>query len=349
LAARAASIPGLCIVLSLGLPATQLPAAEDPPPAITACKALRADASRLACYDRVLEYRPDDAPDLFAGRAGPSTPDVDGPASLLDSTWELARDSKLGVFQLRSYKPIYVLPAYWATHPNRSPASPNPNNSVPAPVDFGPMEMKFQLSLKTKVLGDILGSGADVWAAYTQSSRWQVYSPRLSRPFRETDYEPEIMLVYPMQLKFAGWTARMLALGANHQSNGRGDPLSRSWNRVIGSFGMDRPHWSLTVRPWLRLDETRDEDNNPDIEDYIGRGDATLVYSDGGTEVALTARHSLRGGARSHGSLQLDLSLPINSRLRGHLQLFDGYGESLIDYNHRALYLGLGVSLLEWY
>lgn len=349
LTARTASPLGLRIFLGLALAPLQLAATEPPSPAVTACKALRADASRLACYDRVMEYNPDGRQDLFTNRVNLKAPEEQRLASLLDSTWELARDSKLGSFQLRSYKPIYVLPAYWVTHPNRSPASPNPNNSVETPVDFGSMEMKFQLSLKTKVLGDILGSGADIWAAYTQSSRWQAYSPRLSRPFRETNYEPEVMLVYPTELRFAGWTARMLALGVNHQSNGHGDPLSRSWNRVIGSFGMDRPHWSFTLRPWLRLDETGDEDNNPDIEDYIGRGDATLVYSKAGNEIALTARHSLRGGDRSHGSLQLDLSLPINSRLRGHLQVFDGYGESLIDYNHRALYLGVGVSLLEWY
>jgi phospholipase A1/A2 len=348
LAVRAATSLALLSWLILAAPLAG--AAEDPPPAITACKALRADASRLACYDRVLEYSPEKTEDLFANRVqSANEPAERGPASLLDSTWELARDSKLSTFQLRSYKPIYVLPAYWTSDPNRTPSSPNPNNTVTTPIEFDTMEMKFQLSLKTKVLGDILGSGADIWAAYTQSSRWQVYSPSLSRPFRETNYEPEMMLVYPTHFEFAGWTARMLAVGANHQSNGRGDPLSRSWNRVVFNVGIDRPHWSLTLRPWIRIDETRDEDNNPDIEDYVGRGDATLVYSKSGMEVALTARHSLRGGDRSHGSLQMDLSVPINSRLRGHFQAFDGYGESLIDYNHRAWYLGLGVSLLEWY
>jgi phospholipase A1 len=42
-------------------------------------------------------------------------------------------------------------------------------------------------------------------------------------------------------------------------------------------------------------------------------------------------------------------SFPIAGNLRGYAELFKGYGESLIDYNHNATYLGVGVSLLDWY
>ena len=60
-------------------------------------------------------------------------------------------------------------------------------------------------------------------------------------------------------------------------------------------------------------------------------------------------RHSLRGGSRSHGAAQLTWSFPMGGNFRGYLELFKGYGESMIDYNHNATYLGLGVSLLDWY
>ena len=272
-----------------------------------------------------------------------------GRGSLLDSRWELAKDSKLGVFQLRAYKPVYLFPAFWTSDTNQTPRSPNPNNTVADPETLDSVEAKFQLSFKTKVAENLFGDNGDVWAAYTQSSRWQSYNPETSRPFRETNYEPEVMLVFRNNYSLLGWKGRMTGISLNHQSNGRSDPFSRSWNRVIVSVGLDRENWALVLRPWFRLDEDAGEDNNPDIEDYMGRGDAMLVYHRAGHELSLTARHSLRGGDRSHGSLQFDWGFPISALLRGHVQVFDGYGESLIDYNHRATYVGVGVALLEWF
>ncbi|WP_372014220.1 phospholipase A [Pseudoxanthomonas sp. 10H] len=272
-----------------------------------------------------------------------------GRGSLLDSRWELAKDSKLGIFQFRAYKPVYLLPAFWTSSTNDSPSSPNPNNTVTEPEDLDSVEAKFQISFKTKLAENVFGDNGDIWAGYTQSSRWQVYNSEISRPFRETNYEPEIMLLFRNNYSLLGWNGRMTGISFNHQSNGRSDPLSRSWNRVILNVGLDRENWAFVVRPWYRIEEDAADDNNADIEDYIGRGDAMLVYNRDGHELSLTARHSLRGGDRSHGSLQLDYGFPITNLLRGHIQVFDGYGESLIDYNHRATYVGVGFALLEWF
>ena len=345
-----------------------------------ACFALDFDAARLACYDKALGRSPADtrAADAAASaalmarkeaKASAKALDEENPhrnelfahdeldslaanagrGSLLDSRWELAKDSKLGLFQLRAYKPVYLLPAFWSSKPNVMPHSPNPNNSVTEPEELDGTELKFQLSFKTKVAENLFGDNGDIWVGYTQSSRWQAYNSELSRPFRETNYEPEVMLTFRNGYSLFGWNGRMTGISFNHQSNGRSDPLSRSWNRVIFNIGLDRENWAIMLRPWYRIPESRAEDNNPDIDDYIGRGDATLVYNRNGHELALTGRHSLRSGDRAHGSVQLDYGFPLNNLLRGHVQVFDGYGESMIDYNHRATYIGVGVSLLEWF
>ncbi|MCC4600925.1 phospholipase A [Xanthomonas melonis] len=367
--------------LLIALAAAPLAQAQEiaPQPASPqACTSVTSDAARLACYDQALGYTPqatqqaDAAAQLAKQAAKPEDARTlsrvgdffraeaqdrpieeavanAGRGSLLDRRWELAKDSKLGTFQLRGYKPVYLLPAFWTSDTNRTPQSPNPANSVNTPQQLDSAELKFQLSFKTKVAEDLFGDNGDIWMGYTQSSRWQAYNSEASRPFRETNYEPEAMLVFRNNYSIFGWKGRMSGISLNHMSNGRADPLSRSWNRVILNIGLDRENWALTLRPWFRIKEDRADDNNPDIEDYMGRGDATLVYNKNGHEVALIARHSLRGGDRSHGSVQLDYGFPINNLLRGHVQVFDGYGESLIDYNHKATYVGVGVSLLEWF
>lgn len=349
------------------------------------CGGMSSDIARLACFDELFRLTPKDtlAADAAAEAAAKALPPqtlsslieayrigegaaedevlpVDsrlhaealanaGRGSLLDQRWELAKDSKLGVYNLRAYKPVYALPIFWTSSPNRNPHSPNPNNTVVDGQHIQPVEGKFQLSFKAKLWENIFGDNGDLWGAYTQTSRWQMFNSEESRPFRESNYEPELMLMFRNRYRLFGWNGRMAGFGLNHHSNGRGDPESRSWNRIVANIGLDRDQWALVLRPWWRLPEGGREDNNPDIADYFGRAEAMLAYHRDGYELALTARHSLRGGDRSHGTLQLEWSFPLDGPLRGYVQLFDGYGESLIDYNHRATYIGIGISLIDWF
>lgn len=337
--------------------AQELPDPQTP----EACTAIEADAERLACYDHALG-RPD--PRLQAkgerekrgtrenlyGREPAAVAAAEGPkGSLLDSRWELEPDSKLGVFNFRAHRPMYLLPVFYTTDVNNRPTSPNPNNTATESQQLDAVETKFQLSFKTKAWEGVFGDVGDLWLAYTSSSRWQIFNTENSRPFRETNYEPEAILAFRTDYDVLGWRGHLFGVGLNHQSNGRDNPLSRSWNRVMLNVGLERDDWVLMLRPWWRLSDSPEKDDNPDIEDYVGRGDLQLVRKWNNQEFALLLRHTLRDGDRSRGAAQFDWTFPIAGSLHGYVQLFHGYGESLIDYNHKATYVGAGVSLLEWY
>lgn len=353
--------------------------AQDPvekisPASPEACVGLESNADRLACYDAVFkvpatEVKPKVAEPVLVKQAAvkqePQSsekqggsfsnlfalegPKIDPNQSLLDKRWELSPDSKLGTWNIRAYKPVYLLPVFWSSKKNEFPDSPNPRNTVDEDQNLKSTEAKFQISLKTKAVENLFGDNGDLWVGYTQSSRWQVYNEDESRPFRETNYEPEASLMFRTNYEILGLNARLFGITLNHQSNGRSDPLSRSWNRAILNLGFERDNFALMIRPWYRFDENAKDDNNPDIKDYVGRGDITAFYRKDDHDFSLMLRHSLKGGDDSHGAVQFDWSFPIHGKLRGQFQLFDGYGESLIDYNHRATYVGLGVSLLNWY
>jgi phospholipase A1 len=335
-----------------------------------ACIGIETDSQRLACYDRVMgrtdmpgvQAKDSKAPaatvqavrqSLFSNDtthyAQAGAADTPAPVSLLDSRWELDPKTKLGTFNVRGYKPVYLLPVFYTSNVNNRPTSPAPGHVTGTSLDYDKLEAKFQLSLKTKVWQGVFGDAGDLWVAYTQSSRWQVYNHAISRPFRETNYEPEAMLVFNTNYDVGSWKGRLLGIGVDHQSNGRPGALSRSWNRVIADIGFEHDGWTVMLRPWWRIPESRGKDDNPDIEDYMGRGEIQIVRETGNNEFGLMLRHSLRGGARSHGAMQFTWSFPVAGKLRGYMEIFHGYGESLIDYNHRATYVGVGVSLLNWY
>lgn len=267
-------------------------------------------------------------------------------AHSLSERWELDSATRKGTFLITPYKPVYITAGRWSDNPNEQPTSENPAYSLPFRVDYGNYEAKYQLSFKVKILQELFGRHGDLWIAYTQRSHWQIYNTNFSRPFRETNYEPEILLNFATNFAFLGFRLRMLGIGFNHQSNGRALPLSRSWNRIIAQAAFERKKWTLYVRPWYRLKDSDDE--NPALTDHIGRADATLIYDGGRSLLALTGSHSLRLGNKNRGQLLFDYTYRIKNYLRGHLQLMHGYGETLVDYNHRQSTVGIGISLVEW-
>lgn len=340
--------------------------------ALAQCALIGAATDRLSCYDALAGRAPAPAvpaaqqpppgevaaeapaPSLLTQAGGllPPAPAPAASSSLLAKFWELDPADKRGVFNFVGYQPNYVQPLHVTSRINRAPQSPT-QAAVVAPDDRRE-EAKFQLSVRTKLLQNVGFPGADLWGAFTLQTMWQVYNHADSRPFRNTDYQPELIYVVPTAQAYRslplGWQWRFTQLGLAHQSNGQSDPLSRSWNRVYLGAGFERGPWTFTAKLNRRLQEREENDNNPDLIDYRGKAEFTLGWASGVHTASLVHRSTLRGGNR--GSTSLEWTYPVArdhpNGLRWYVQLFSGYGETLSDYNFRQTSLGAGVSFLQF-
>lgn len=319
------------------------------------CSPIPADVERLACYDRVSgRAQPEagvapGAADTVAMEPVPAPvavtpqPAEAGLLSALSRHWELDDEAKQGAFLFRPHRPNYFLPLKYSNRPNDTPFQ---GTLVTPELGLDSLETELQLSFKIKAMEGVFGhDNFDLWFGYTIASFWQAYNETISSPFRETNYEPEAILTYRTDYAIAGFRGRFVNFGFVHQSNGRPQTLSRSWNRAYAQFGFERDNLAVLVRPWYRLPDS-DGDDNPDIEDFLGHGDLQFVYRKGRNAYSLVLRNNLKRSG-NHGAVKLNWSFPLYGRLKGYLQYFNGYGESLIDYNYRQQSLGLGVSLTE--
>jgi len=328
---------------------------------LTECMAEADDKLRLACYDRLAKAAVMNSKALLETGDPLAAKPVGTPAVTTDAApmssamskfWELGDEDKRGAFVVRTYLPNFLLPLHYTSNLNRSPSSPTHPVSPDHP-NYRKTEAKLHISLRAKMAENLLLPGADLWFAYTQRSLWQIWDREDSSPFRSTDYQPEAIYVVPVPANLGvlpyDWNFRMLQVGAAHQSNGQSAPLSRSWNRVYLGAGFERGDFGLLLRAHKRLD-VQSNDDNPDLTDYIGRGEVNMNWTQGVTTLGViwrTTFHSL-----SRGSLQVDWTYPVFANkpagLRWYAQLFTGYGETLLDYNHRQTSLGLGLTLFQF-
>lgn len=218
------------------------------------------------------------------------------------------------------------------------------NTGQDAPKNY---EAKYQISFKVLTWNKMFGDNGDLFVAYTQRSVWQLYDQALSSPFRDTNFEPEVFVKFDTDFKIGGLKNRFFIIGFNHQSNGEGNPLSRSWNRIYSAFIAERGNLALILKPWYRIPEKEENDDNPNIEKYLGYGELIAAYHMKGHVFSLMLRNNLSAN-ENRGAVELGWSYPFTPKVRGYVQYFKGYGESLIDYNNTVNRIGFGVMLNDW-
>ena len=364
--------------------AAALPAAAVANDAALQCTLLQDNTLRLACYDKVFaaqlppeqplsEHEADGKPQLDVvqsvrqsignkeatlvfdtpeGQAEPSQELADAAAAYtpLSQMYDLDANDPHGILTVREHNPMYLMPVWYNSSPNYAPSSPTRGAASQERFsDQKRIETKMQVSFKSKIAEDLFKSRADLWFGYTQKSDWQIYNQgRRSAPFRNTDYEPEIFITQPVKAQLPwGGRLRMLGVGFAHQSNGQSRPESRSWNKVYAMAGMEWGKLTVIPRVWMRLFDSSGEDNdNPDLTKYLGYGDVKLQYRlNDKHNFSTTLRYNPKSG---YGAAEAAYTFPIKGKLQGVVRGFHGYGESLIDYNHKQSGIGFGLMFNGW-
>ena len=244
-----------------------------------------------------------------------------------------------------AHKPFYFLPYTYSFNPNTKSSS--------AMQDTDRTEAKFQFSFKINILSSFYKDYFRLSFAYTNLSFWQLYNVEESKPFRETNHEPELFLEFKPDGVSSLKRSTYYRLGIALQSNGQDVELSRSWNRVYAQINTELKYTTLSLTIWDRIHEEAKEspddpdgDDNPDITKFMGNFElrASTKFKDNTLSVIL--RNNLRQDNK--GAVEVTYSFPIGTKFKGYFQFFNGYGESLIDYDSSIQRVGIGIAMADW-
>lgn len=289
------------------------------------CAEIIDNADRLSCFDS-----------FYNGQTQASTPEK---TSVVEARRQEEAAQENRRFSLVPHKLNYILPL---TYNNSADYSPYPTFGE----FFNDAEVKAQISIKTPLARN-LWKGSSLWAAYTQQSYWQLYADEeASAPFRETNHQPELMWSIPQNWDLAGWSAEMATFAINHQSNGQVEPLSRSWNRLTGELAMSRGRFVASAKTWYRLKEDEENDNNPNIEDFMGRVELGLAYKGNKHTFGLGLINNLDSDNRS--GVEFNWIYPLTNQVRLFTQIYSGYGENMINMEDYGNRIGFGFTLNDW-
>jgi phospholipase A1 len=224
--------------------------------------------------------------------------------------------------------------------------------------EYRNIEAELQVSLKLNVTNNVFGLNESYNLSYTHTSFWQIYSP--SSPFRETNYNPEFFVVFPIEDRSL-MRLKSVTTGLAHLSNGQGNiqdssiptelssipavqpylrNRSRSVNYLYAKADMQYDNFIVDVTAWIPYFGS-DLSDNPDLVDYTGLTKLGVKYFYGKNLITLDTNLNFFTG---RGSVTATYSYPIYDGAFFYTKLFSGYNESLIDYNNNLTKLSIGFS-----
>lgn len=207
-------------------------------------------------------------------------------------------------------------------------------------IDQYTADAKFQISISQRLTKTVLPFNSLLMLTYTQKSFWDIYQE--SFPFADNNYNPGLALVKPVvadnKLRGIG------ILAFEHESNGIGDSLqSRSWNYFVftGTWFYNM-YFSVQAKMWAGWVS----DDNPDLLDYRGYGLLAVNYRSKNDRLWISGIINPRKKLTSFNT-QLELNFKLNPKANQYLfvQWYNGYGESLLEYNKYTSMIRMGICI----
>ena len=201
-------------------------------------------------------------------------------------------------------------------------------------------DAKFQISLRHRLIKSILPLHTYLFLTYTQKSFWEIYKD--SKPFYENNYNPT--LGFGMPITRGDKVVGVGFLQFEHESNGRDSIWSRSWNRITlqAIYEID-PHFTVQAKFWIPFALS----DNPHIVRYAGYGQVAGTYKTRNEQFRFSMLVVKRGGWNLNANFQMDAAFRLSkiSNQYIYLQYYNGYAESMIDYDRFHSYLRIGFAI----
>ena len=245
-----------------------------------------------------------------------------------DETFATIKQYAQSLYNIKAYKANYFLPVSYRYGGDYDTSSIGHD-------DVRGAEIEFQVSIRYDFATNWLGLHEIYSFGYTQRSFWQAYAQ--SAYFRESNYNPEFFTSVPLGYKHI----KAFRLSLAHQSNGRGYTQERSWNYIAGSLYFQTGLLFTELKLWHRFHDTIDY--NPDLIDYMGHGHIEFIFP----YKKHLAKLLLKSNFEGKNGIEFSYSYPFSKAkdLFFYLKTFNGYGESLIDYDNKIDKIGFGFSI----